>query len=115
MCETFFSKFREMDPRRRGVLKPSELPRGMSKACQLMETHMNPDRPFYIASTSRTPCYPEYSAERGILEDYVEDVGWYRKFIETGLRIKPPEIFNMVLTLEYDIQIISLDETTTKT
>ena len=44
MNETFFSSFRDLDPRGAGVLKPGELPRAMSVACQLLEARLDPHR-----------------------------------------------------------------------
>ncbi|CAC5376493.1 unnamed protein product [Mytilus coruscus] len=41
--ETFFSSFRDLDPRGAGVLKPSEIPKAMSVACEILTTRLNPD------------------------------------------------------------------------
>ena len=42
--ETFFGSFRDLDPQGAGVLKPDELPRAMSVACQLLEARLDPDK-----------------------------------------------------------------------
>ena len=44
MNETFFSTFRDLDPRSDGVLSPRDLPKTMSIACQLLETKLDPER-----------------------------------------------------------------------
>ena len=44
MSETFFSGFRDLDPRGAGVLRPSELPRAFGMSCQIMETRLDPNR-----------------------------------------------------------------------
>ena len=44
MNENFFSSFRDLDPKSDGVLKPTELPKAMGIACQLLESRLNPDR-----------------------------------------------------------------------
>lgn len=42
--ETFFSSFRDLDSRGAGVLKPLEIPKAMSVACEILTTRLNPDR-----------------------------------------------------------------------
>ena len=42
--ETFFSSFRDLDPRSEGVLKPKDLPKAMSISCQLLEARLDPER-----------------------------------------------------------------------
>ena len=42
--ETFFSSFRDLDPRGAGVLRTTEIPKAMSIACEILTTRLNPDR-----------------------------------------------------------------------
>ena len=64
MNETFFSAFAELDSQRRykGVLKPSEVPKAMSRACKLLELRMDPTRKFAFV-TKRNQIYPEREFE----------------------------------------------------
>ena len=59
MNETFFSSFADLDSQRnyKGVLKPSEVPKAMSRACKLLELRMDPSRKFAFV-TKRNQTYP---------------------------------------------------------
>ena len=58
MNETFFSTFRDLDPRNNGVLTPTEIPRAMSTACRLMTMKMDIDR--YCKNVYNIKMYNDY-------------------------------------------------------
>lgn len=43
-AENFFGEFQDLDPRGSGVIRPDDIPKALSTACQLIEARLNPCR-----------------------------------------------------------------------
>ncbi|XP_060553199.1 uncharacterized protein LOC132714356 [Ruditapes philippinarum] len=56
-AENFFGEFQELDPRGSGVIKPDDIPKAISTACELIGARLDPNRDFYM-HTSQAKVYP---------------------------------------------------------